>query len=215
MYWSVFCPSAPFLIHSLSREAFFMVVGFCGIFVQGVILKVLNDFIGERRLLIFCFLVGAIHDTMYATARTKFVIFLSGALASLVIMAFPTISAIKSNNVDKTEQGRIQGALYSVQALASAAGPTIFRFVADACRHTYFGTGAMFLVATVMYLAATVCAYLLPVRLDGEINKGSQRITLMVVLFLLISLKLIQGGRQKTMVPTQKRQQTRSKQDRR
>jgi len=141
----------------------FSVIGFCGIFIQVVVLKIANDLMGERRVLIFSFAVGAMHAVLYAVATKKFLIYVAAALASLLMMSFPTISAIKSNNVNSTEQGRIQGALYSVQALASSVGPSIFRVVYHYTKDgQLLGAGSMFLVATVFYVAASICAYFLP-----------------------------------------------------
>mmetsp|Transcript_4154 Transcript_4154/g.8607 ORF Transcript_4154/g.8607 Transcript_4154/m.8607 type:complete len:547 (+) Transcript_4154:81-1721(+) len=141
----------------------FAIIGFSGIFVQGLVLKIVNDLIGERRLLIFSFVVGMIHAILYCVATTKFLIFVSAGFASLVMMAFPTISAIKANNVNQAEQGRIQGALYSVQALASAVGPSIFRLVYSFTKDgSLFGPGSMFMVAALCYFGAAVCSSLLP-----------------------------------------------------
>ena len=77
----------------------FMIIGVMGIFVQTVVLKPLNSLIGERRVIIVAFLVGALHNYMYGVAKTKMTIFISATIASLTGMSFPTISAIKANNV--------------------------------------------------------------------------------------------------------------------
>jgi hypothetical protein len=66
---------------------------------------------------------------------------------------------------EESEQGRIQGALFSVQALASACGPyamsAIYRATKDGA---LFGPGSMFVFASGFYIVAVYCAYLLPVR---------------------------------------------------
>ena len=77
----------------------FMIIGIMGIFVQTVVLKPLNSLIGERRVIIVAFLVGALHNYMYGVAKTKMTIFISATIASVTGMSFPTISAIKANNV--------------------------------------------------------------------------------------------------------------------
>eukprot|EP00573_Skeletonema_grethae_P008269 CAMPEP_0201712838 /NCGR_PEP_ID=MMETSP0578-20130828/59846_1 /ASSEMBLY_ACC=CAM_ASM_000663 /TAXON_ID=267565 /ORGANISM="Skeletonema grethea, Strain CCMP 1804" /LENGTH=340 /DNA_ID=CAMNT_0048201901 /DNA_START=42 /DNA_END=1060 /DNA_ORIENTATION=+ len=107
----------------------FLIIGFMGIFVQTVMLKPFNNLLGERRVVIVAFLVGSLCNYLYGVADSKRTIFLSVTLASLTGMSFPTISAIKSNNVDEMEQGRIQGALYSLQSLAKALGPMMLRYV--------------------------------------------------------------------------------------
>ena len=141
----------------------FLIIGIMGIIVQTVILKPLNSWIGERRVIIVAFLVGALHNYMYGVAKDKSTIFMGATIASLTGMSFPTISAIKSNNVDELEQGRIQGALYSLSSLASAIGPMMLRYVYHRTKDGGgFGKGTMFIFGAGLYLVAVVCAWLLP-----------------------------------------------------
>jgi DHA1 family tetracycline resistance protein-like MFS transporter len=136
-----------------------------GIFVQGIFLKVINDAVGERWLVTLCFVLSAIHNVMYGVADSKVTIFTAVAIASFGAMAFPTISAIKSNNVASSEQGRIQGALYSLSALASASGPVVLRWVYQYTRDgAFLGPGSMFIAAAILDAMAVLCAYALPVR---------------------------------------------------
>ena len=63
-------------------------------------------------------------------------------------------------NVKESEQGQIQGALFSVQALASGAGPMVLRAI---YHYTKDETpGAMFTVAAGLYLVAAGFAWALP-----------------------------------------------------
>jgi len=78
---------------------FFMIIGTTGIFVQTVILKQLSSFLGERRVIIVAFAAGAFHNYLYGVAQSKRTIFVAAFVASLTGMSFPTISAIKANNV--------------------------------------------------------------------------------------------------------------------
>jgi MFS transporter, DHA1 family, tetracycline resistance protein len=136
-----------------------------GIFIQGVFLKILNDAVGERWLVTLCFVLSAVHNVLYGLAKDKATIYVAVAVSSFGAMAFPTISAIKSNNVSSSEQGRIQGALYSLSALASASGPMVLRWVYQYTRDGAFaGPGSMFLVAAMLDAVAVLCAYALPVR---------------------------------------------------
>ena len=77
----------------------FLIIGIMGMFVQTVLLKPLNSLIGERRVIIVAFLVGTLHNYLYGVAKKKSTIFISATIASLTGMSFPTISAIKANNV--------------------------------------------------------------------------------------------------------------------
>lgn len=141
----------------------FMIFGLLGIFVQGVVLKPLNETIGEKNVVITAFFFGALHNSLYGLAKSKADIFFGVAIGTLTGMSFPTISAIKSNNVEEHEQGRIQGALYSLSSLASAVGPASLRFVYHLTKdNKYPGPGTMFLFAAALYLFASFCACALP-----------------------------------------------------
>lgn len=147
----------------------FLIMGLMGILVQAVILKPFNTLIGERRIIVVAFLVGALSNFLYGVAETKNTIFISATIASLTGMSFPTISAIKSNNVDELEQGRIQGALYSLTALASAIGPLMLRYIYSQTKDGGgFGKGTMFIFGSGLYLVATLCAWLLPEELANS-----------------------------------------------
>jgi len=145
----------------------FLMMGVLGIFVQAVVLKILNDAIGERLLVTFCFVLGSIHNILYGFAVNKTMVFIAAGISSLVGMSFPTISAIKANNVNESEQGRIQGALYSIQALASGAGPIVMRTVYKYTKDTAY-PGAMFMVAGGIMLIAVACAYALPEEANSK-----------------------------------------------
>lgn len=80
----------------------FLLMGMLGIFIQGFVLKLFNDCMGERRVIMFAFTLGAIHNLFYGLAHQKAIIFVGVAISAFVGMAFPTISAIKSNNVVST-----------------------------------------------------------------------------------------------------------------
>ena len=152
----------------------FLIIGVMGIVVQTVILKPFNSLVGERRVVIVSFLVGSLCNYLYGVAESKRTIFVSATLASLTGMSFPTISAIKSNNVEEIEQGRIQGALYSLQSLASALGPLLLRYVYNATKDSDggFGRGTMFIFGAGLYLVATIFAWALP---EEEANSNYKK----------------------------------------
>ena len=141
----------------------FLILGLMGIFTQAAVLKPLTERVGEKNVVIVAFLFGGCHNIMYGLAKTKGEVFAAVFLGSLTSMSFPTISAIKSNNVEEHEQGRIQGALYSLSSLASAVGPAsmrlIYRLTKDA---PYPGQGSMFVFAGALYLLASFFACALP-----------------------------------------------------
>ena len=77
----------------------FLIMGVMGLLAQGVLLKPLNEFVGEKMVVAIGFFIGAVDNTMYGLARNKSTIYAAVALSALTGMAFPTISAIKANNV--------------------------------------------------------------------------------------------------------------------
>merc|ERR1719148_176448 len=84
---------------------------------------------------------------------------------------------MKANNVKDCEQGRIQGALFSVQALASGIGPAILQFVysktKDIDSNTVFGFGpsTMWYCASFLYFIAVGLALTLP---NSKANTSSR-----------------------------------------
>jgi MFS transporter, DHA1 family, tetracycline resistance protein len=77
----------------------FLIVGLLGVFVQGFALKIFNDWLGERKIVMLAFLLGAVNNIIYALSTNKSMIFVGVSVGAFVGMSFPTISAIKSNNV--------------------------------------------------------------------------------------------------------------------
>ncbi|GAX10547.1 hypothetical protein FisN_40Lh017 [Fistulifera solaris] len=160
----------------------FLIMGVLGIFVQSVGLKTVIEKAGERNTIMISFALGTIHNLLYGLARNKATIFVAIAIGSGVSMAFPTISAIKANNVKDAEQGRIQGALYSVQAIASGLGPTVMRQIYGLSQDgtsIVWGPGTMFLFSSLFYVVAVYCASQLPEEanashdLSEEVNESS------------------------------------------
>jgi MFS transporter, DHA1 family, tetracycline resistance protein len=83
----------------------FLTMGLLGILVQGVLLKIINDILGERGVVALCFVLGSVYNFLYGIAHNKATIFVAVAISAFVGMAFPTISAIKSNNVVSAATG--------------------------------------------------------------------------------------------------------------
>ncbi len=143
----------------------FLIIGMTGIFVQVVVMKPLNDLVGEKMVVAIAFFTGFVVNLLYGLARSKSTIFTALLIAGFSQMSFPTISAIKANNVESSEQGRIQGALYSVKALASGVGPSILQFVYSKTKHYHgvlLGPGTMFLFASTLYIIGVVLTMALP-----------------------------------------------------
>jgi hypothetical protein len=180
----------------------FLLVGFTAVIAQVFILKPLNDCIGERSIVIVCFIASVFSNMVYGLARNRQTLYAGICLGALTGMAFPTISAIKANNVvsscktcavrkilvfyllrfpqDESEQGRIQGALYSLQAIAAGVGPMMMRYVDHLANETWLGPGSMFFFAAFVQMFALYCAFKLPKdksnskNLEAKITMASQ-----------------------------------------
>jgi len=143
----------------------FLIIGVTGIFVQVAVMKPLNDLVGEKMVIAISFFAGFVVNLLYGLAHTKSTIFAALIIAGFSQMSFPTISAIKANNVESSEQGRIQGALYSLKALASGVGPSILQFVYSKTKHyqgVLLGPGTMFLFASTLYIIGVGLTLRLP-----------------------------------------------------
>jgi len=143
----------------------FLIIGVTGIFVQVAVMKPLNDLVGEKMVITIAFFTGFVVNLLYGLARTKSTIFVALIIAGFSQMSFPTISAIKANNVESSEQGRIQGALYSLKALASGVGPSILQFVYSKTKNYHgvlLGPGTMFLFASTLYIIGVGLTLRLP-----------------------------------------------------
>jgi len=55
--------------------------------------------LGERMVIVTAFFFGALNNSVYAFASDKRLIFIGATMGCMTGMAFPTISAIKANNV--------------------------------------------------------------------------------------------------------------------
>ena len=147
----------------------FLTIGITGIIVQVFIMKPLNDRVGEKMVIAISFMCGSIVNFLYGIASHKSTIFCALILSGFNGMSFPTISAIKANNVHESEQGRIQGALYSIKALASGVGPAAMQFVYSKTKdmnnksgRSFFGPGTMWYFASFLFIIAVGLTLILP-----------------------------------------------------
>ena len=139
----------------------FAISGILGIIVCGVLLKPLNELFGERLLLVYAYIIGAVHDVLYGCATTSVLIFVGATLFGLTNVSYPAVASIKANNVDEREQGIVQGALVAVSSLAAGVGPMSFRAIYYATENTEY-PGSMFLFGAFLFATAALISYRLP-----------------------------------------------------
>lgn len=132
------------------------IMGIVGVVIQGVLLELLLTCFGEKGLLVVSFLSGTVHNLLYGLAKSKGIIYFALCLSQLTKTNFALVSSIASNNVSANEQGRMQGALFAVSAIANAIGPVTLRLIYD---HTkggkFLGPGTMFVFTSVLYFVGT------------------------------------------------------------
>jgi MFS transporter, DHA1 family, tetracycline resistance protein len=118
--------------------------------------------IGERATLIGGLLIGAVGFTLYGISWDSWVVWAAIPLIALWGLAESAMQSLMSAEVTASEQGRLQGALASLVALAETLGPVLFTTVyAAALRADPTGTwaGAPFLVAACLQIIAVGFAY--------------------------------------------------------
>jgi len=124
--------------------------------VQGVCLKPLRDWLGERLLLIFGMVMCTLNQLCMgllppAWGKT-WVLIMAVAIGPWSYLTIPAIAAIKSINVDETEQGAIQGALFGAQSLASGVAPLFLGVLYNWFTKRHESYIIMFLVAGIAFI---------------------------------------------------------------
>ncbi|WP_084048078.1 TCR/Tet family MFS transporter [Deinococcus hopiensis] len=137
------------------------VVGVLSAVVQGGLVGVAMKALGERGAILTGLILGTVQYVLLGAARSGTVLYASIVFGSLAGIAGPAIQGLISRTVDSTEQGRIQGALTSINSLVGIFGPlaatAVFAYFtrADAPVHE---PGAAFYMGALFSLAGTVVA---------------------------------------------------------
>ena len=134
-------------------------VGIGAAIVQGLLIRVLIPRIGERNAVIIAALSMAISSVFYVIAGPDqgWLIFLAIPIGSLQGLFQPSINGLMSNAVSDDTQGELQGAVASLQSLASVIGPPMFAAVFAAftvAGSLYYLPGAPFGLAGIISLVA-------------------------------------------------------------
>jgi len=148
----------------------FLIMGLLGIVIQGFLLEHMIRYFGEKHVNTTAFVSGTIHNLLYGLAKQKSTIYVAFCFSQLTKTNFPMISSLASNHVAAHEQGRTQGALFALTALADAIGPVALNMIYSHTKEdqTHFlGPGTMFLCASFLYGIGTVLVSLLPVEMTN------------------------------------------------
>lgn len=101
------------------------VVGIGGAIVQGGLARRLIPALGERRSLMFGFVIAVLAFIGYGAATQGWMIYTVIALAAIGAIAQPASQSLITQEVEPNEQGTIQGAIASLVSLAGIIGPII------------------------------------------------------------------------------------------
>ncbi|RHY33177.1 hypothetical protein DYB32_001808 [Aphanomyces invadans] len=147
------------------NAAFLLVVGVASMLSQGLFLHPLIRFVRERGVVVISMASYAVMSGLYLvvlSTRSKVVVFIVAACSGFGDIGFAAISSLKSTHVSEQEQGRVQGALYAVRALASATGPLAYSVLYSASQGgSVASESSPFILSLALYVVATGVSCLL------------------------------------------------------
>jgi DHA1 family tetracycline resistance protein-like MFS transporter len=149
-----------------------MLVGACDGFVQAVLTGKLAPRFGERRVLIAGMIFGVGAFLVMGFAESGSVFLFGIPLLALWGLAMPPIQSIMTQQVEPSEQGRLQGAIGSLGSFAGIFGPFLFAQIfalsitPGAPIHL---PGGAFLLSAVLMLAGLVIAVRVTRRLPATV----------------------------------------------
>jgi len=103
-----------------------LLVGLLTIIVQGGLIGRISRRFGDRRTLLLGAAAGGIGFTGYALAPTGYWFWAAMPIAALWAIAGPAAQSLMTSRVSASEQGRLQGAIGSLNSIAGIIGPTLF-----------------------------------------------------------------------------------------
>ena len=139
-------------------------VGVASIVVQGGLTGPVVKRLGERRAMMFGLTCGIIGFLVYALGPTGSWIWLAIPISSLWAFYGPAAQSMMSQRVDPSEQGRLQGALASMNGIAFIIAPVLYPQIFAAALDAKESAGvwpilgAPFFVAAALLMAALYSA---------------------------------------------------------
>jgi len=135
-------------------------VGVTAVLVQGLLIKPVISWLGERRTIIVGMTIGTVAYVCYGLASEGWMLPVIIVFGSLSGIAGPAVQGMIAGAVSPSDQGKVQGALTSLMSLTAIFAPLIF----TAGLFSYFTSakapfelpGAPFLLAALLLLVAIV-----------------------------------------------------------
>jgi len=133
-------------------------VGLSVAIVQGGLVRRILPRLGERKSLLGGILLTVLGFVLYALAAQGWMIYAVLCVSALGGIAGPTVQGIISRSVPADEQGRLQGAITSLQGLASIIAPLLatqlFAAFSSGAAGRPYVPGAPFLVGALLQIVA-------------------------------------------------------------
>ncbi|HEY7872354.1 MAG TPA: TCR/Tet family MFS transporter [Rudaea sp.] len=139
-------------------------VGLCTAIVQAGLVRKLMPKLGERRMILAGLSFAVIGYLVMCFAPDAWIFVASIPFLCLGGLAGPPAQSLVTHQVDPHEQGRLQGALTSLQSLAGIFGPALFAnlfalFISDHAPVKHLPGVAFALAAALVFAALCVTAY--------------------------------------------------------
>jgi DHA1 family tetracycline resistance protein-like MFS transporter len=131
-------------------------VGVLSAIVQGGLVRRIVPRLGERRALILGLSLGALGFVGYGSAESGYWLWATMPILAFWGLATPSLQSLATRRVSVDEQGRLQGALAGLVAVAGVIGPYTFTHVYALGVEQSITGAAFFLAAVVLALAALV-----------------------------------------------------------
>ncbi len=135
-------------------------VGVSSMIAQGGLIKPIVKRTGESNAAIIGLFCGAIGMAIYATAWTGNLVWLGVPVAAFWGLFNAAAQSIMSQNVQSTEQGKLQGANTSIMALANMVGPPVFAAIfawsISPSRSTPVPGLSLYVAGGVLFIAAVI-----------------------------------------------------------
>lgn len=149
-------------------------LAFFGLLTAGVQAGLIGKSIqvlGERRTILLGLVMSVGEFLVLGFARTSFLLYLSLIFGALGGLANPAIQGLISRQVSETEQGRVQGAITSLNSLVGVVGPVLATAV-----FAYFNgggagvrlPGAAFLMGAAFAVLGTLLVWAVLRRMPGQ-----------------------------------------------
>jgi DHA1 family tetracycline resistance protein-like MFS transporter len=130
--------------------------------VQGVLIRYINPWLGNRRSIYIGFSMYALGLVLFASATQGWMMFLFLIPYCLGGISGPALQSVITGHVPVNEQGELQGALTSLISLTSILSPvimtTLFAHFTSKDTSIYF-PGAPFVLGAVFMASAGIMAY--------------------------------------------------------